>query len=228
MSARVICISGSDGAAAEEVATAVGEAMGFRVINEEIVARAAAEAGVDQQAIEDVEQRKTALAKIADLLVLWGASTPEFFLSSDAQLVEGIPGVTAAHGAGSARQSEELRELIRSAIDEFMAAGEVVILAHAASQSLAGREQVLRVLVTASVPARSARLAESFGLSAKEADSRIKNGDAGRADYLKRFYGIERELPTHYDLVVNTDKLTPGEAAAAIVSVASPVSHARP
>lgn len=227
MSARVICISGSDGAAAEAVANAVGEAMGFRVINEEIVARAAAEAGVDQQAIEDVEQRRTALAKIADLLVLWGASTPEFFLSSDPQLVDGIPGVTASSGTGSGRQSEELRALIRSAIDEFTAAGEVVILAHAASQSLAGREQVLRVLVTASASTRSARLAESFGLSAKEADSRVKNGDAGRADYLKRFYGIERELPTHYDLVVNTDGLTPGEAAAAIVSVAGSASHAR-
>lgn len=225
MSATVICISGSDGAGAEEVAAAVGEAMGFRVINEEIVARAAAEAGVDQQAIEDVEQRKTALAKIADLLVLWGASTPEFFLSADPQLMEGIP---SSYGAGSARQSEAFRDLIRSAIDEFMAAGEVVILAHAASQSLAGREQVLRALVTASASTRSARLAESLGLSAKEADSRIKNGDAGRADYLKRFYGIEREQPTHYDLVVNTDELTPGEAAAAIVSVASPVSNARP
>lgn len=202
--------------------------MGFRVINEEIVARAAAEAGVDQQAIVNVEQRKTALAKIADLLVLWGASTPEFFLTSDAQLVEGIAGVTASYGPGSARQSAEFRDLIRSAIDEFMAAGEVVILAHAASQSLAGREQVLRVLVTASASTRSARLAGSYGLSAKQAESRIKNGDAGRADYLKRFYGIERELPTHYDLVVNTDELTPAEAAAAVVSVASPVSRARP
>ena len=39
----------------------------------------------------------------------------------------------------------ELRGLIRSAIDEFMAAGDVVILAHAASHSLAGRERVSRV-----------------------------------------------------------------------------------
>src|SRR5579863_9304822 len=89
MSATVICISASDGARADELATAVGEALGFRVINEEIAARAAAEAGVDQQAIESVEQRKTALAKILDLLVLWGASTPEFYLPSNAQLAEG-------------------------------------------------------------------------------------------------------------------------------------------
>jgi cytidylate kinase len=222
MSSKVICISGSDGAQAEEVATAVGEALGFRVINEEIVARAADVAGVDAQAVQGVEQRKTALTKVLELLVLWGASTPEFFLSSDAELVEGLPPYSAA----SDRQSDELRALIRSAIEEFMAAGDVVILAHAASQSLAGRDQVLRVLVTASAPTRSATLAESLQISAKEADARVKNGDAGRADYLKRFYGIERELPTHYDIVVNTDSLTPEEAATAIVSLASPVPNA--
>ena len=222
MSATVICISASDGANADGVATAVGEALGFRVISEEIVARAASEAGVDQQAIEDVEQRKTALMKILDSMALWGAAEPQFVLSSDSQITAGMIGVGLPYSSGSSRPSEELRGLIRSAIDEFMAAGDVVILAHAASLSLAGREQVLRVLVTASPATRSARLSESLQVDAKEGDSLVKKGDAGRADYLKRFYGIDRELPTHYDIVVNTDNLTPEEAAAAIVGLARP------
>jgi len=106
-----------------------------------------------------------------------------------------------------------------------MAAGDVVLLAHAESQSLAGREHVLRAFVTASPSTRSARLSESLQVDAKQADSLVKKGDAGRADYLKRFYGIQHELPTHYDIVVNTDNLTTEEAAAAIVSLASP-AHA--
>ncbi|HUY58540.1 MAG TPA: cytidylate kinase family protein [Solirubrobacteraceae bacterium] len=221
MSATVICISASDGANADAVAAAVGEALGFRVISEEIVARAASEAGVDEQAIVDVEQRKTALMKILDGMALWGAAEPQFVLSSDAQITAGMIGVGLPYGSAGNRPSEELRGLIRSAIDEFMAAGDVVILAHAASQSLAGRNQVLRVLVTASPATRSARLSESLQVNAKEGDSMVKKGDAGRADYLKRFYGIDRELPTHYDIVVNTDNLTTEEAAAAIASLAS-------
>lgn len=221
MSATVICISASDGANAEEVATAVSEVLGFRVISEEIVGRAAAEAGVDQQTIEDVEQRKTALMKVLDRMALWGAADPQFVLSSDAQITAGMIGVGLPYGAGAPRPSEELRGLIRSAIDEFMAAGDVVLLAHAASQSLAGRKDVLRAFVTASPATRSARLSESLQVDAKEAGSLVKKGDAGRADYLKRFYGIERELPTHYDIVVNTDNLTTEEAAAAIVSLAT-------
>ena len=48
----------------------------------------------------------------------------------------------------------------------------------------------------------------------------VRDSDAGRADYFQRFYGIERELPTHYDLVVNTEALTPDEAADVIVAAA--------
>ena len=44
--------------------------------------------------------------------------------------------------------------------------------------------------------------------------------DAGRADYLKRFYGISEELPTHYDLVVNTDAVSV-EQAAELISLAA-------
>jgi cytidylate kinase len=41
----------------------------------------------------------------------------------------------------------------------------------------------------------------------------VKDADAARRDYLKRFYGVDEELPTHYDLVVNTDVLSVERAA---------------
>jgi cytidylate kinase len=222
MDARVICISATDGAKAQEVATEVGKALGFRVVDEEIVARAAAEAGVDQQSIADVEHRKTALVKILERLVPSGAAgDPALVQSPQEQITAGMTGVAFPLNSGPKHPSEELRGLIRSAIDEFMAIGDVVILMHAAAQSLAGREHVLRVLVTASPSTRSTRLSESFQVGVKEADSLVKKGDAGRADYLKRFYGIDHESPTHYDIVVNTDNLMPEEAAAAIAGLAT-------
>jgi len=48
----------------------------------------------------------------------------------------------------------------------------------------------------------------------------VNDSDAGRADYLKRFYGISEELPTHYDLVVNTDAISI-EQAAGLISLAA-------
>jgi cytidylate kinase len=48
----------------------------------------------------------------------------------------------------------------------------------------------------------------------------IRENDAGRADYFLRFYSVEHELPTHYDLVINTEALTPDEATDIIVAAA--------
>jgi cytidylate kinase len=113
--------------------------------------------------------------------------------------------------------SDELRGLIRSVIEETAGKGSAVIVAHAASLALAEREDVLRVFVTASPSTRAERLASTLGVDVKQAGRAIKRSDAERADYIKRFYGIGAELPTHYDLVINTDRLAPDDAAGLIV-----------
>jgi cytidylate kinase len=74
--------------------------------------------------------------------------------------------------------------------------------------------------VTASPDTRAARLVTAKGLKQAQAARAVNNSDAGRADYLKRFYGISEELPTHYDLVVNTDAVSV-EQAAGLISLAA-------
>ena len=49
----------------------------------------------------------------------------------------------------------------------------------------------------------------------------MKDSDAGRRDYLRRFYDVDEELPTHYDLVVNTDVLSPDRVAQVVARAAS-------
>jgi hypothetical protein len=104
---------------------------------------------------------------------------------------------------------DELRALIKQVLVAIADEGSVVITSHAASYALAGRD-VLRVLVTASGETRARRL----GIAEKT----VNQDDAGRSTYLKQFYGIDREAPTDYDLVVNTDVLTPEQAADAVVA----------
>ena len=190
MPAAVVCISHLTGAHGSEVGQAVASRLGYVCVDEEIVARAAEKAGVEAADVADAERRRSFLERLREELPDLGAPPP----------------------------AEHHRELIREAIHETADAGNVVIVAHAASIALAGREGILRVLVTASANTRELRLAD--GLVDEETEAAVRDSDAARADYLDRFYGVEPELPTHYDIVVNTDVLTVEQAAAAIALLA--------
>jgi cytidylate kinase len=205
VSYRAVCISSEDGTGALGAAMLAAEQLGLRVIDEDIVTKAAVEAGVDRDVVADVEQRRSRITRLLESLGTSGMAAG--YVVPEAV----VPEQPASDG---------LRGLITSVIEEVAAEGGVMIVSHAASMALASRDDVLRVMLTASFETRSERLASSLGLGAGEAQKTLKRSDSNRADYIKRFYGIGEELPTHYDLVVNTDRLAPAAAAALIVSAA--------
>jgi cytidylate kinase len=127
---------------------------------------------------------------------------------------------------GRSESTEELRDLICAAIVTTADEGSVVIVAHAASQALAYHPGVLRVLVTASDDTRARRVADAEDVDAKTAARIVRESDKGRAVYLKRFYAVDPELPTHYDLVVNTDVLAPESVVGAIARAAGELAVA--
>jgi len=122
---------------------------------------------------------------------------------------------------GRVEKTETVRGLIKDAVQHTADEGSVVIVAHAASFALAGRDGVLRVLVTAPTETRVARLAANERVDERQAGKVVAESDKSRAVYLERFYQVKRETPTDYDLVVNTERLTPEQAAALIVDAAS-------
>jgi cytidylate kinase len=193
MAAAVVCVSRTMGAGGEEVGKLVAQSLGYTYVDEDIVARAAERGGVSAEDVADAERRKSVLRRLlAELGAGSGVETYGLAPSGGGQL------------------PDDMRALIREAIEEFAARGSVVIVAHAASFALAGREGILRVLVTASPETRADR-----------AEGSVKDSDAERADYLRRFYDVEQELPTHYDLVLNTDAVSAERAAELIVVAAS-------
>jgi cytidylate kinase len=203
---RVVCISSATGAGGEEVAQLVAERLGLRIVDEAIVARAAQEAGVEHDVVADVERRKSFIAGLFRDL-----GTSAGFVAAGT----GYPVVDE-----ESLSTDDLRTLIRSAVEEAAAEGDAVIVSHAASIALSGREDVLRVLVTGSPEARAARVAATRGIWDDAPEKQIADSDAGREDYFRRFYDLRRELPTHYDLVVNTDRIDAQQAANLIADAA--------
>jgi cytidylate kinase len=134
-------------------------------------------------------------------------------LISPVTLATGVPFDTLALQTSDHHVNpEDLRILIRAAIREVAEAGRAVIVAHAASITLAGVTGVLRVLITASRETRARRLAAAQGTGVAEAVAAVAASDRERRDYLQRFYNVAHEQATHYDVVINTDVLTREQA----------------
>ena len=211
MSREVVCISRTLGAKGETIGRTVAARLGFRYVDEEIVIRAAELAELDPTVVAAAEHRQPwlerLLAKLAQATELAG------------------PPALATENLGPASMGRrtmpaDMRAFIRAAIQEVATAGRAVIVAHAASLALAFVEDVLRVLVTASPETRARRVAAVENRPQAEAAGIVSASDRERREYFRRFHDVKEELPTHYDLVINTDVLTPEQAVDLVVCAA--------
>jgi cytidylate kinase len=205
----VVCVSRSLGAGGEAVGRGVAERLGFRYVDEEVISLASEKAGIDPAVVAKAEEHTTFLSRLMDAL----AATPmevEHLLPLH-QHADRVP------RARSTFPDEELRRFIQAAIVEIADRGKAVIVAHGGSIALAGRKDVLRTLVTASVATRRGRLWPGRLLNEQEAARAVAESDLERARYLERFFEVSEEVPTLYDLVLNTDAVSVEQAVDAIV-----------
>lgn len=172
----------------------VADTLGYRLVDEEIVQQAAESSGVSVEELADAERRTKVIDRLTRNLAVAGTGA--------ALMVAGAGAVDL--GA----DPKSLRALIQKSIHETAERGDVVIVSHAASYALAGSDNVLRVLVTASPETRAGRAAQEGSLDIKKAAKAVAESDGHRAAYLKRFYSVGDELPTHYDLALNSDSLS--------------------
>jgi hypothetical protein len=205
---RVICVSRALGAGGERVGRIVSAELGFGYVDEEIVTRAAQRIDIPRDLVAGVEERTPLLRRLLGEV------------AGDVAHVSMMSGVAPPREVGAG--SDDYRDLIQQAIQETANEGDVLIVAHAASMALAGQPGVLRILVTGSRENREQRLIAETGAGEAEAGKLVHDGDLARADYLKRFYGVKEELPTHYDLVVNTDALSADDAATIVLAACRP------
>jgi cytidylate kinase len=198
MVCRVVCISHATGAGGDEIGRRVAERLGFLYVDDEIVAQAAAKGGISAEDVADEERRKSFAARMLEAMAHGGGEAWTMGAVGPTRFPDDLRG-------------DDVRALIREAIEQTAARGNVVIVAHAASHAVPPGRQALRVLVTGSPETRAARVG----------DRAVKDADAARRDYLRRFYDVDEELPTHYDLVVNTDVLSAEQAADLIAHAGS-------
>lgn len=204
MDCRVVAISRTLGTGAEEIGQLAADKLGFRYVNNQIIYWAAERAGVSAATIEKTEHTPPLIERILQYIGTTNVETGH-----------------AAYIQPAVEPSVAYERLIERVIRETALAGNVVIVAHGASVPLAGTAGLLRVFITASPDVRAERISQAAGIKESEATKMIDRSDKERREFLQRFYEVKEELPTCYDLVINTDTLSTETAADLVVAAAS-------
>ena len=76
----------------------------------------------------------------------------------------------------------------------------------------------LHIRFVGSLQKRTKHLVEEYSFTLKQADEYIRKEDQQRHDYVKKLFGVDLNDPHHYDLVINTDRLTQQEIVAIITT----------
>jgi cytidylate kinase len=98
-------------------------------------------------------------------------------------------------------------QITQNVIQEAARAGNVVIVGRGGAYILHDFPGALHVFLRAAEAIRLKVVMARFNLTEEEARRRLKHADENWTAYIKQVYGHDRNLASHYDLVLNTGRL---------------------
>jgi cytidylate kinase len=186
----LITISRQYGAGGSEVARRVAEGLGWRVVDNELVERVAARAGLPAEQVAEREERVPSF--VERLARTLAASTPELF---PPQLPTGtVPKI----------QEADLVRITESVVAEAAAKGRLVLVGRAAPAVLARERDSLHVKLVAPKDVRVQAAAARLGIDLQKATAVVEESDSTRARYHRQYYRRDWNDPVNYHIVLNT------------------------
>ena len=189
----LITISRQFGAGGSEVARRVADALGWRVVDNELVERVAARAGLPAERVAEREERcATFLERLARALA---AATPDVFPPPDtAGEVADLP-------------EADLVRITEVVVSEIAAQGRVVLVGRAAPAVLERQTNALHVRLVAPRAFRIQVAADRLGCPPADAARLLDETDKMRARYTREHYRRDWGDPVNFHLVLNTGAL---------------------
>ncbi len=202
----LITISRQYGAGGSLVAQRVADLLSWRVVDNELVERVAAEAGLAPEDVARREERVPGFVqRLAQALV---AGTPE-----------AGPGPAIAVPVTGLAEPDLVR-ITERVVAQVAAEGRVVMVGRAAAAVLATEREAIHVRVVASRDSRIRTAAKRLAVSEEEASRITDETDKNRARYHKEYYKREWADPVSYDMTLNTETLGLDGAARVIADAA--------
>ncbi len=205
----IITISREYGAGGSAVARRVADALGWRVVDNELIDRVATRAGLPPEEVAQKEERAPGF--VERLTRALARSSPESFPAPADKVPE--------------PEEATLVRITEGVVAEIAAEGRVVMVGRAGPALLRGEHEALHVKLVAPVEARVRRLMEEGRTggpagprTAAEVEKDVHEVDSTRARYLKQYYRLDWTDPTNYHMVLNTGLLGLEGAAAVIIA----------
>lgn len=189
----IITISRQYGAGGSQAAQRVAAALGWRVVDNELVEEVAARAGLPTADVAEREERVPSFAeRLARTLA---AATPELFAAR-------VPGGTVPK-----LQETDLVRITETVVAEVAAKGRAVLVGRAAPAVLAQERDSLHVQLVAPRPYRIQAATDRLGVDPQRAAEVVDETDSMRARYLRQYYRRDWYDPVNYHMVLNTGLL---------------------
>lgn len=196
----VITIGRQFGAGGHTVAEMLARELHSEILDSRIIDEAAHRLQLPKEEVEaEDEQPGSLLARV--LLALGSASTEPL-----------IPPEATAWTPPNAAPTFDTRKAVlaitQHVIEEAARSGNVVIVGRGGAYILRDFPGALHVFLRAAEAVRIKTIMARFKIaSEEEARRRLKQTDENWTSYIKQVYGHDRNLPSHYDLVVDTGRL---------------------
>jgi cytidylate kinase len=205
MPAPVITVTRQYAAGGSDVARLVATALDWTVIDNEFVDEVARRAGLAPEEVAERDERAPGLLeRLARTLAV---ASPELFMTANA-----VP--------HAERDEATIVKMTERVIAEAAAHGRAVLVGRGAQPLLAQRPDALHVYVVASKAWRAKLAVERLGGDPATAARVVEDTDRERDQYVKTYYGRQRQDLANYDLVVNTERVGVEGAAQLIVAEA--------
>ena len=223
----VITVSSPASGGGIEVGQIVARELGLEYIDQEILVRTARSLAVsiEEVALRDERVPHPGVGRLAHLLQTFlersaaaGAWDPTAGPTGLEQVLSRSYAEAAALPPGGLDDRTYIRTL-SSIVEEIASQRAVLIVGRGGQVILKDAPSSLHVLTLAPKSVRASRLAQRDGISEEEAMKRITDLDRSRADFHHKYFKVNADDPSLYDLVVDSNKFS-FEAAAKLVVAA--------
>ena len=168
----IITISRELGAGGSEVARQVAEALGWRVVDNELVDQIAARTGLSPAEVREREERAPGF--LERLIRMLTKAAPEMLTPA----AEHVPELEEAH----------LVQMTQTVVEEIARAGRVVLVGRAAPAVLSRDCDAIHLKIVAPKAWRVEAVMARLGIGPDQAAAEVESSDANRKRYHEQYY----------------------------------------